>query len=173
MAQAGSASATVTDEQFAVRDMVRSWAASSKSIDAVRAVEQGDPDAWRAPYRGLAQLGTFGVAIPEELGGAGGSVEDLCLMVDEAAAALVPGPVATTALATLVITDETLLEALASGERTAGVALVLRHHLRLGHRDGHCRVRAWRSVRRCSAARCGRAGVWWSTRPPTASPSRR
>jgi alkylation response protein AidB-like acyl-CoA dehydrogenase len=123
MAQAGIASANVTDEQFAVRDMVRSWAAASKSIDAVRAVEQGDPDAWRVPYQGLAQLGTFGVAIPEELGGAGGSVEDLCLMVDEAAAALVPGPVASTALATLVITDETLLEELASGERTAGVAL--------------------------------------------------
>ncbi|KAA0085796.1 acyl-CoA dehydrogenase [Mycolicibacterium sp. P9-64] len=118
------ASATVTDEEFAVRDMVRSWAASSDSISAARAVEQGDPDAWRAPYQGLAQLGIFGVAIPEELGGAGGSVEDLCLMIDEAAAALVPGPVATTALATLVVTDETLLEALASGERTAGVALV-------------------------------------------------
>jgi alkylation response protein AidB-like acyl-CoA dehydrogenase len=117
------ASAAVTDEEFAVRDMVRSWAASSDSISAARAVEQGDPDAWRAPYRGLAQLGMFGVAIPEELGGAGGSVEDLCLMIDEAAAALVPGPVATTALATLVVTDETLLEALASGERTAGVAL--------------------------------------------------
>jgi 3-oxochol-4-en-24-oyl-CoA dehydrogenase len=117
------ASAAVTDEEFAVRDMVRSWAASSDSISAARAVEQGDPDAWRAPYRGLAQLGMFGVAIPEELNGAGGSVEDLCLMIDEAAAALVPGPVATTALATLVVTDETLLEALASGERTAGVAL--------------------------------------------------
>ncbi|MDT5267442.1 MAG: 3-oxochol-4-en-24-oyl-CoA dehydrogenase, partial [Mycobacterium sp.] len=117
------ASANVTDEEFAVRDMVRSWAAASGSIEAVRAVEQGDPDAWRAPYQGVAQLGIFGVAIPEELGGAGGTVEDLCLMVDEAAAALVPGPVATTALATLVITDETVLEALASGERTAGVAL--------------------------------------------------
>ncbi|HEX7827595.1 MAG TPA: acyl-CoA dehydrogenase, partial [Mycobacterium sp.] len=117
------ASANVTDEEFAVRDMVRSWAASSDSIPAARAVEQGDPDAWRAPYQGLVQLGIFGVAIPEELGGAGGSVEDLCLMIDEAAAALVPGPVATTALATLVITDGALLEALASGERTAGVAL--------------------------------------------------
>jgi alkylation response protein AidB-like acyl-CoA dehydrogenase len=117
------ASAAVTDEEFAVRDMVRSWAASSGSISAARAVEQGDPDAWRAPYQGLAQLGIFGVAIPEELGGAGGTVEDLCLMIDEAAAALVPGPVATTALATLIVTDEALLEALASGERTAGVAL--------------------------------------------------
>src|SRR5206468_10783162 len=90
---------------------------------AVRGVEQGDPDGWRSAFDGLAQLGTFGVAVPEDLGGAGGSVEDLCVMVDEAAAALVPGPVATTALATLVITDEKLLDALTSGQRTAGVAL--------------------------------------------------
>ena len=46
-------------------------------------------------------------------------------MVDEGAAALVPGPVATTALATLVIPGDhsAVLEALASGARTAGVAL--------------------------------------------------
>jgi alkylation response protein AidB-like acyl-CoA dehydrogenase len=123
MARAGSVSATVDDERFAVRELVRSWAASSGAIAGVRGVEQGDPDAWRSAYDGLARLGTFGVAVPEDLGGAGGSVEDLCLMVDEAAAALVPGPVATTALATLVITDEKLLDALTSGQRTAGVAL--------------------------------------------------
>jgi alkylation response protein AidB-like acyl-CoA dehydrogenase len=116
-------SSTITDEQFAARELVRSWALGSGAIAAVRAVEQGDANAWRAPYDRLAQLGIFGVAIPEELGGAGGSVEDLCVMVDEAAAALIPGPVATTALATLVVTDEKLLEGLASGERTAGVAL--------------------------------------------------
>lgn len=112
-----------TDEQFAARDLVRSWAASSGSIAGVRAVDEGDPDAWRAPYRSLAQLGIFGVAVPEEFGGAGGGVEDLAAMVDEAAAALVPGPVVTTALATLVVTDQALLDALISGERTAGVAL--------------------------------------------------
>jgi 3-oxochol-4-en-24-oyl-CoA dehydrogenase len=123
MAQRGSGSATATDERDAARELVRSWAAASGAIAAVRGVEQGDPDAWRAPYDGLAQLGTFGVAVAEELGGAGCSIEDLCVMVDEAAAALVPGPVATTALATLVITDELVLEALMTGERTAGVAL--------------------------------------------------
>jgi alkylation response protein AidB-like acyl-CoA dehydrogenase len=123
MAHTGSVSATITEEQFAARELVRSWAASSGAITAVRDAEQGDPDGWRTVYDGLAQLGTFGVAVPEDLGGAGGSVEDLCVMVDEAAAALVPGPVATTALATLVITDEKLLDALTSGQRTAGVAL--------------------------------------------------
>ncbi|MBJ7337606.1 acyl-CoA dehydrogenase [Mycolicibacterium sp.] len=122
MAHTGSVPATGTEEQFAARELVRSWAASSGAIDAVRRVEQGDPDAWRAAYDGFAQLGTFGVAVPEDLGGAGGSVEDLCVMVDEAAAALVPGPVATTALATLVISDEKVLDALTSGQRTAGVA---------------------------------------------------
>ncbi|MDT5391636.1 MAG: 3-oxochol-4-en-24-oyl-CoA dehydrogenase [Mycobacterium sp.] len=116
-------SSTVTDEQFAARELVRSWASGSGAIAAVRAVEQGNADAWRAVYERLAQLGIFGVAIPEDLGGAGGSIEDLCAMVDEAAAALIPGPVATTALATLVVTDEKLLDGLASGERTAGVAL--------------------------------------------------
>ena len=74
--------------------------------------------------RALRDSGIFGVALPEECGGAGGSADDLCAMVDEAAAAMVPGPIATTALATLVIGDAHpgLLEALASGERTAGVA---------------------------------------------------
>ena len=63
--------------------------------------------------------------MPEESGGAGGTVDDLCAMVDEAAAAMVPGPIATTAVATLVVPSSRadLLEALASGERTAGLAL--------------------------------------------------
>jgi 3-oxochol-4-en-24-oyl-CoA dehydrogenase len=131
MAHMASASANTTDEQFAARELVRSWAAGSGAVKAARDVEHGDPDAWRAPYDGLAQLGTFGVALPEELGGAGGTADDLCAMIDEAAAAMVPGPVATTAIATLVIgaSNVKLLEALASGERTAGVALSadLRH----------------------------------------------
>ncbi|MHC9295484.1 acyl-CoA dehydrogenase [Mycobacterium sp. LTG2003] len=115
-------SATITDEQFAARELVRSWASASGAVAAVREIEH-DPQAWRTTYRGLAELGIFSVAVPEGHGGAGGTVEDLCAMVDEAAAALVPGPFATTALATLLVTDATLLDALMSGERSAGVAL--------------------------------------------------
>ena len=114
---------TITDEQLAARRLVRDWAAGSQATAAIRDVEQGKPQAWRPVYEGLAALGTFGVAVAEEAGGAGGSAADLCAMVDEAAKALVPGPVATTALATLVISDTTLLGALASGARVAGVAL--------------------------------------------------
>lgn len=119
--------ATVTDEQFAARALVRDWARNSTSgpggTTAIREVERGDADAWRPVFGRLAELGIFGVAIPEDHGGAGGSVEDLCAMVEEAAKALVPGPVATTALATLVVTDPDLLAQLAAGERVAGLAL--------------------------------------------------
>ncbi|OBH02357.1 acyl-CoA dehydrogenase [Mycobacterium sp. E3247] len=119
--------ATVTDEQFAARALVRDWARNATSgpggTTAIRQVERGETDAWRPVFARLAELGIFGVAIPEEHGGAGGSVEDLCAMVEEAAKALVPGPVATTALATLVVTDPDLLGQLAAGERFAGLAL--------------------------------------------------
>ena len=115
---------TITDEQFAARELVRDWAAGSGATAAVRDIEQGEPKAWQPVFAGLAELGLFGVAVPEEHGGAGGSIDDLAAMVEEAAKALVPGPVASTALATLVVSDPTLREALASGERTAGVALV-------------------------------------------------
>jgi len=129
-------SATITDEQFAARELVRSWASSSSAVEAARAVERGDAEAWRAAYQGVAELGIFGVALPEEHGGADGTVDDLCAMVDEAAAAMVPGPVATTALATLVLDDAKLLEALASGERTAGVALTADLHYADGKASG-------------------------------------
>jgi len=114
---------TITDEQFAARELVRDWAAGSGATEAVRDIEQGEPKAWRPVFDGLAGLGLFGVAVPEDCGGAGGSIEDLSAMVEEAARALVPGPVVTTALATLVVSDPQLRAALASGERTAGVAL--------------------------------------------------
>ena len=127
--------ATVTDEQFAARELVRDWARNTTSgpggTAAIREIEQGwdkgEIDAWRPVFTRLADLGLFGVAIPEDSGGAGGSIEDLCAMVEEAAKALVPGPIATTALATVVLseagTDPELLSALATGERFAGLAL--------------------------------------------------
>ncbi len=119
----GMTPSTISSEQFAARELVRDWAAGSGATEAARDIEQGEPNAWQPVFDGLAGLGLFGVAVPEECGGAGGSIEDLAAMVEEAAKALVPGPVATTALATLVVSDPELRAALAAGERTAGVAL--------------------------------------------------
>lgn len=116
-------SVSSTDDQLAARELVRDWAAAAGTAEAIRAAELGETDSWRTVFARLAELGLFGVAVPEESGGAGGRLEDLCAMVDEAGKALVPGPVATTALATLVVTDPQLVEGLAAGERVAGVAI--------------------------------------------------
>ena len=114
---------TTTDDQSAARELVRAWAAGAGAATAVRDVEQGRGDAWRTPYEAVAGLGLFEVAVSEDAGGAGGSIVDLCAMVEEAARALVPGPIATTALATLVVTDPALLQALSSAQRVAGAVL--------------------------------------------------
>ena len=116
-------SATTTGHQSAARALVRDWADSAGATAAARQVEGGRPDAWRQVYSGIAELGLFDVAVSEEAGGAGGSVADLCAMVEEAAHALIPGPVATTALATLVVTDPALLQGLSAGRRIVGTAL--------------------------------------------------
>jgi alkylation response protein AidB-like acyl-CoA dehydrogenase len=116
---------STSDQQTAARELVRSWAPGSGAIAAARAVEHGDPDAWQKPFRGLADLGFFGVAVPESLSGAGAGVGDLCAMLEEAAYAMVPGPVATTALATLILGDghDRQLGDMMSAQRSAGVAL--------------------------------------------------
>ena len=115
--------ASTTDEQFAARDLVRSWSTTVAATGAARDIEQGRAGAWRPVYDGAAGLGLLGVAVAEEAGGAGGSVQDLCAVVEEAAYTLVPGPFATTAVATLVVTDPAVLEGLSSGATTAGIAL--------------------------------------------------
>ncbi|GJO25773.1 acyl-CoA dehydrogenase [Mycobacterium marinum] len=123
--------AIVSDQQLAARELVRDWARTAAAGEiptaASREIERGNADAWRPVFTGLAELGLFGVAVPEDHGGAGGTIEDLCAMIEEAAKALVPGPVASTAVATAVLAEAgaepQLLAALASGDRFAGLAL--------------------------------------------------
>ncbi|CQA03350.1 acyl-CoA dehydrogenase [Mycobacteroides abscessus] len=114
-----------SEVQEAARDAVRQWARSAAVIESVRKMES-EPDGWGPAYVGLAELGIFGVAVPEAAGGSGAGFDDMIAMVDEAAASLVPGPVATSALVAVVLAadgHEELVPPLAAGERTAGLAL--------------------------------------------------
>lgn len=74
----------------------------------------GTAEFWREYWSRLADLGIFRVAVPEESGGAGGSVGDLAVLVEQAAHDLVGGPVLSTALAGLVA-GETLDETMPCG----------------------------------------------------------
>ncbi|WP_028476297.1 acyl-CoA dehydrogenase [Nocardia sp. CNY236] len=88
-----------TEEHKAVQESIHGWAASIQPIATMRT---GRSDYWRAYWPGLAELGIFRVALAEHAGGAGGSVADLAVLVEQAAHDLVGGPVLTTALANLI-----------------------------------------------------------------------
>ncbi|MEU8897742.1 acyl-CoA dehydrogenase family protein [Nocardia sp. NPDC048505] len=88
-----------TDEHKAVQESMRGWAGTVRPIATMR--DQGT-DSWRAYWPALADLGIFRVAVAEDAGGAGGSVTDLAVLVEQAAHDLVGGPVLATALANLI-----------------------------------------------------------------------
>ncbi|MGW4241089.1 acyl-CoA dehydrogenase family protein, partial [Nocardia sp. NPDC004722] len=77
------------------------------------------PEFWREYWPRLAELGIFRVAVPEEAGGAGGTVGDLAVLIEQAAHDLVGGPVLSTALAGLV-TGEALDEITPCGVALTG-----------------------------------------------------
>jgi 3-oxochol-4-en-24-oyl-CoA dehydrogenase len=91
-----------TDEHKAVQESMRGWAASVRPIATMRERGAGGGDYWRAFWPGLVGLGVFRVAVPEDAGGAGGSVSDLAVLLEQTAHDLVGGPVLSTALAGLV-----------------------------------------------------------------------
>lgn len=105
-----------TDENKAVQESMRGWAAAVRPIATLRS---GAPEFWREYWPRLADLGVFRVAVPEEAGGAGGTVGDLAVLVEQAAHDLVGGPVLSTALAGLV-TGEALDEITPCGVALGG-----------------------------------------------------
>ncbi|MEU4315280.1 acyl-CoA dehydrogenase [Nocardia sp. NPDC024068] len=88
-----------TDEHKAVQQSMSGWAAAARPIATMRADTTGF---WRTYWATLSELGIFHVAVSEEAGGAGGSVTDLAVFLEQAAHDMVGGPVLTTAVAGLV-----------------------------------------------------------------------
>lgn len=83
---------TLTDEQqafvAAVRDFAQRECGTREQRDALTKhnTEPHNPDL----YRKVADLGWLGVAIPEEFGGSGGGMVDLCLFLEEVSYGQVP-----------------------------------------------------------------------------------
>jgi alkylation response protein AidB-like acyl-CoA dehydrogenase len=119
-----------TPEQDELRAAVRALL-DKQAPKALRAtVDDHAPDD-RALWRRLgSELGVLGLAVPEELGGAGAGHVERAVVAEELGRALLPSPfLGSAVLATdlLVALDDRsgLLEALATGERVAAVAGVL------------------------------------------------
>ena len=89
---------SLTEEQQAVRDLAARIFGDLSGHEQLRKVEAEGGDRFdRALWRALAEAGLLGIALPEDVGGAGLGFIEACLVVEEAgrAAAAVPLTAAT------------------------------------------------------------------------------
>jgi alkylation response protein AidB-like acyl-CoA dehydrogenase len=120
-----------TPEQRDFMAALRDLFADACPPSLVRAIKAADSDGFPAPlWQALTQMGAFGLAIREELGGEGAGLYDLGLLFTEAGRVLCPTIVYSTlvfgvAAQRLADPDQAkrLLPALARGEVKASVAL--------------------------------------------------
>ena len=85
-----------SDEQKQMRDEARKFLAEKCPPKAVRAVLDGKASYDRELWKGLAEMGFLGVAIPEAYGGAGAGHLELCVIAEEMGRALAPVPFSST-----------------------------------------------------------------------------
>jgi alkylation response protein AidB-like acyl-CoA dehydrogenase len=85
-----------SDEQKQLRDGARRFLSEKCPPKAVRAVLDCNASHDRELWKGLAEMGFLGVAIPEEYGGAGAGHLELCVIAEEIGRALAPVPFSST-----------------------------------------------------------------------------
>ncbi|MGZ4556203.1 MAG: acyl-CoA dehydrogenase family protein [Mycobacteriaceae bacterium] len=123
---------TFTEEQAQLRDAVRRFCAENFDEQTVRHLMESDPPFDPKVWDRLgSELGVLGLSVPESDGGAGGTLVDQALAVEQLAASLACGPVFGTvflAVPALVAASagpvrEELLTELTEGRRTAAFAV--------------------------------------------------
>jgi alkylation response protein AidB-like acyl-CoA dehydrogenase len=85
-----------SDDQKQLRDEARKFLTEKCPPKAVRAVLDGKADYDRELWKGLAEMGFLGVAIPEAFGGAGAGHLELCVIAEEMGRANAPVPFSST-----------------------------------------------------------------------------
>ncbi|WP_375786584.1 acyl-CoA dehydrogenase family protein [Bradyrhizobium sp. Pha-3] len=85
-----------SDEQKQMRDEARKFLSEQCPPKAVREVLDGKAPYDKALWKGLAEMGFLGVAIPEKFGGAGAGHLELCVIAEEMGRALAPVPFSST-----------------------------------------------------------------------------
>jgi len=85
-----------SDEQKQLRDEARKFLSEQCPRKAVRAVLDGKLAYDKGLWKGLAEMGFLGVAIPESYGGTGAGHLELCVIAEEMGRALAPVPFSST-----------------------------------------------------------------------------
>src|SRR5258708_39946333 len=119
-----------SDPEEALRDSVRRLFAARCPPEAVTGIYDGASHDFSGVWHTLAaELGTAGLLVPEQLGGAGASAREAAVVMEEIGRAVAPVPFLSSAvLATVALLhagDTDTLSALAQGELTAALVVPL------------------------------------------------
>jgi alkylation response protein AidB-like acyl-CoA dehydrogenase len=82
----------LTDDQKMLVDTVSSFTKKESPVERVRKIRSNDHGWDKGVWRHMGELGWLGVALPESVGGLGGSFVDAGLIVEKLGATLVPEP---------------------------------------------------------------------------------
>src|SRR5215203_648490 len=93
----------LNEEQSMLREVSRTMLSANCTSELVRALAGSSKVLDEKLWQRGAELGWTGLAVPEELGGSGQGLVELCLVAEELGAAVAPGPVAETALAAMIL----------------------------------------------------------------------
>jgi acyl-CoA dehydrogenase len=104
-----------SDDQKLLRDQLRRFLADRCPPAAVRAILEGPEPFDRGLYKGLAELGVLGAAIPEAYGGVGLGRLELCVLAEELGRVVAPVPVSSS----IYLAAEFLLAAGSEAQKTA------------------------------------------------------
>lgn len=104
-----------SDDQKQLQNQIRRYLTEKCPSTAVRATLEGPESYDRVLYKGLAEMGALGLAIPEEYGGVGLGRLELCLLAEELGRVIAPVPVASS----IYLVAEFLLQAGTDSQKRA------------------------------------------------------
>ena len=97
----------LTDDQKLLVESVQKFCREESPVERLRKMRD-NPIGWeKSTWQKMGELGWLGVAFPEDVGGLGGSFQDLALIVEQLGTTLVPEPI----IASIAVAGRALLEA--------------------------------------------------------------
>ena len=131
MADGGAVSYAPTEDQQLIRATARRFLYERLGIDKVRELMMSETGFDRVLWKEMAELGWTGLAVPEDLGGAGLGLVELSVLLEEMGRLVTPGPflasavLATTLMREVATTEQQqeMIPALASGDTIATLAV--------------------------------------------------
>lgn len=115
----------LTEDQEMIRESFARFLDANSTSDRVRAAMPSGFD--QALWTGLAELGAFGIRVPEEAGGLGMGLFDAAVVMEEAGRTLASGPLAEALVAARLLAEfggqDELLGRVIAGEAVATIAM--------------------------------------------------